>query len=171
MSYIIFEYNIMFVILRHGQSVWNKENKFTGLIDVELSEQGKLEAFNAGKILRNYKFDAIFSSQLMRTIQTAEIIQNNQSNKIEIQKFSVFQERDYGDLTGKNKTELKNEYGEQQVKIWRRSYLQGPPGGESLQDVSNRVGPSYDDYILPLLKEGKNVLLVAHGNSLRALFV
>lgn len=161
----------MFVILRHGQSTWNKENKFTGLIDVELSEQGKQEAFNAGKVLRHYNFDAIFSSQLMRTIQTAEIVQNNQPNKIEIQQFSEFQERDYGELTGKNKTELKNEYGEHQIKLWRRSYLQGPPGGENLQDVSNRVGPCYDNHILPLLKNGKNVLLVAHGNSLRALFV
>ncbi len=99
----------MFIVLRHGQSTWNKENKFTGFIDVELSEEGKQDAFNAGKVLRHYNFDAIFSSQLMRTIQTAEIVQSIQPNKIEIQKFNEFQERDYGELTGKNKTELKNQ--------------------------------------------------------------
>lgn len=165
----------MLVILRHGQSVWNKENKFTGLIDVELSAQGRHEACNAGKVLGKYGFDAIFSSQLLRTVQTAEIVQNYQPshlvNVVEIQRFSEFQERDYGDLTGKNKTELREKYGDEQVKIWRRSYLQGPPGGENLEDVANRVGPCFDKHIKPLLENGKHVLLVAHGNSLRALFV
>ena len=161
----------MLVVLRHGQSVWNKENKFTGLVDIELSEQGKHEASNAGKVLGKYDFDAIFSSQLLRTIQTAEIVQTFQKETKQLHKIVDFQERDYGDLTGRNKSELREKYGDEQVKTWRRSYTQGPPGGENLHEVSLRVGRSYNEYIAPLLKSGKKVLLVAHGNSLRALFV
>ena len=159
------------VILRHGESEWNKLNKFTGLTDVGLSDNGKQEATTAGNILKKYKFDRIFSSNLQRTIQTADIIANIQQYPGPMVNVENFKERDYGDLTGKNKTELAELYGSSQVTSWRRSYLNGPPNGENLKQVTERVGKSYDEYVKPLLNNEKNVLIVAHGNSLRALFV
>ena len=162
---------MVFVILRHGESEWNKLNKFTGLTDVALSEQGKQEARLAGNLLKNSFFDFVFSSQLERTIHTAKIIADVQNNPVQLKPHNEFEERDYGDITGKNKTELMEEHGKEQIKIWRRSFYQGPPGGENLCDVTQRVGKGYENYIKPLLEHKKNVLLVAHGNSLRALFV
>ena len=162
---------MVFVILRHGESEWNKLNKFTGLTDVALSEQGKQEARLAGNLLKNCFFDFVFSSQLERTIHTAKIIADVQNNPVQLKPHNEFEERDYGDITGKNKTELMEEHGKEQIKIWRRSFYQGPPGGENLYDVTQRVGKGYENYIKPLLEHKKNVLLVAHGNSLRALFV
>jgi len=164
-------YIMVFVILRHGESEWNKLNKFTGLTDVALSEQGKQEARLAGNLLKNSFFDFVFSSQLERTIHTAKIIADVQNNPVQLKPYIEFEERDYGDITGKNKTELMEEHGKEQIKIWRRSFYQGPPGGENLYDVTQRVGKGYENYIKPLLEDKKNVLLVAHGNSLRALFV
>ena len=162
---------MVFVVLRHGESEWNKLNKFTGLTDVALSEQGKQEARLAGNLLKNCFFDFVFSSQLERTIHTAKIIADVQNNPVQLKPHNEFEERDYGDITGKNKTELMEEHGKEQIKIWRRSFYQGPPGGENLYDVTQRVGKGYENYIKPLLEDKKNVLLVAHGNSLRALFV
>ena len=162
---------MVFVILRHGESEWNKLNKFTGLTDVELSEQGKREARLAGNILKDCHFDFIFSSQLKRTIHTAQIIADIQNNPAEIKPRKEFEERDYGDITGKDKTELMTEFGKEQIMVWRRSFYQGPPGGESLYNTSERVGIGYDRELKFLLDDNKNVLLVAHGNSLRALFV
>lgn len=162
---------MVFVVLRHGESEWNKLNKFTGLTDVELSEQGKQEARLAGNLLKDYHFDFIFSSQLERTIHSANIIAKVQNNPVQLKPRNEFEERDYGNITGKNKTELMEEHGKEQITVWRRSFYQGPPGGESLYTVTQRVGRGYDEHIKAVVDAGKNVLLVAHGNSLRALFV
>ena len=154
--------------MRHGESIWNKENKFTGWTDIGLSEKGEQEAIIAGEKLKNIKFDHIICSDLIRTKQTADLVIKNKSD------FTIspeVKERDYGDLTGIVKSDLIEKYGETQIQIWRRSYYQCPPNGENLEDVKNRIGPFYDEFILPLLKDNKNVLLVSHGNALRALFV
>lgn len=161
--------------MRHGESVWNKENKFTGWVDVGLSEKGEQEALIAGEKLKNYSFDNIIFSDLKRTRKTASLVIKNKSilekEKIIFTLSCAVKERSYGDLAGIVKSELKEKYGEEQMRIWRRSYSERPPGGENLEDVKNRIGPFFDDFILPLLKENKNVLLVSHGNALRALFV
>ena len=158
-------------VIRHGQSEWNELNKFTGLTDIGLTSNGRTEASDAGRILQNYNIDAIYSSNLIRTIETAHIIADWQSIPKRIQPIPDFRERDYGDLTGKNKTDLAEKYGEEQVNIWRRSYLVAPPNGENLKQVHERVGVAYDEHVKPLVDAGKNVLIVAHGNSVRALFV
>jgi len=165
----------MFIVLRHGESVWNKENKFTGWVDVGLSEKGEQEAVDAGEKLKNYNFDNVITSDLKRTKKTAILLLKDRP--LEEKESMIFtvspevKERNYGDLAGIIKSELKEKYGEEQMRIWRRSYYERPPGGENLEDVKNRMGPFYDEFILPLLKAGKNVLLVSHGNALRALFV
>ena len=162
---------MVLIVLRHGESEWNKLNKFTGITDIQLSENGHIEATDAGKILKNCIFDAIFTSNLVRTTETAAIVAEIQSSTVEPVRVLEFQERDYGDLTGKDKTELAELYGKDQVKIWRRSYLHGPPNGENLEQVKMRVSGAYDTLVKPLIDANKNVLIVAHGNSLRALFV
>jgi 2,3-bisphosphoglycerate-dependent phosphoglycerate mutase len=170
------------VLLRHGQSVWNRENRFTGFTDVDLSEQGLDEARVAGAHMKaeGLKCDAVFTSTLKRAYITAELALAASSPMNDhlmgeqgwvMTRHDDLRERDYGDLTGLNKDELKAKYGEEQVHIWRRSYDVRPPGGESLQDVVARVGPYFDAHIRPLLNAGKSVLIAAHGNSLRALFV
>lgn len=170
------------VLLRHGQSVWNLENRFTGFTDVELSEQGLKEARAAGDHIGTLglKFDAVFTSTLKRAYTTAELALAASSPANDhlkgddgwvMTRHDDLRERDYGDLTGLNKDELKAKYGEKQVHIWRRSYDVRPPGGESLKDVVARVGPYFDANIRPLLDAGQNILIAAHGNSLRALFV
>jgi enolase len=164
-------FRMVLIILRHGESEWNKLNKFTGLIDIELSDGGKQEAISAGEILRGCRFDHIFSSNLARTIQTAEIIARVQNNNAAITQIPDFRERDYGDLTSKNKTELTEEFGSAQVTTWRRSFRESPPNGENLEQVTKRVGDAYQKHVQQLVSTGKNVLIVAHGNSLRALFV
>jgi enolase len=166
---------MVFIVLRHGESVWNKENKFTGWVDVGLSEKGEQEAVAAGEKLQKFNFDNVITSDLKRTKKTAILLLKDRSlQEKESMIFTVspeVKERSYGDLAGIVKSELKEKYGEEQMRIWRRSYYERPPAGESLEDVKNRIGPFYDDFILPLLKAGKNVLLVSHGNALRALFV
>lgn len=161
--------------MRHGESVWNKENKFTGWVDIGLSEKGEQEALIAGDKLKIFNFDNIICSDLKRTKKTASLVIKNKSisekEKIVFTVSETVKERSYGDLAGIVKSELKETYGEEQMRIWRRSYYERPPGGESLEDVKNRIGPFFDGFILPLLKDNKNVLLVSHGNSLRALFV
>ena len=158
------------VVLRHGQSVWNLENKFTGWVDVDLSENGIKEAENAGKKLIDFKFDIAFTSALKRAQNTLSIIlkETGQEN-IEVIKDKALNERMYGDLQGLNKDDVKAKYGEEQFKLWRRSYDVAPPNGESLKDTAGRVLPYYKENIEPLLKQGKNVLISAHGNSLRGL--
>ena len=162
---------MVLVVLRHGQSIWNKENRFTGFVDIELSDKGKEEAMYAGDLLNDIHFDQVFSSDLMRSKETAKIVSQQIQYNGTIQPVVEFKERDYGDLTGKNKTELLAIHGEEQIKTWRRSYSVGPPNGENLEDVVKRVSRGYDNNVKPLLDSNKNVLIVAHGNSLRALFV
>ena len=156
------------VIVRHGESVWNKENRFTGWIDMPLSEKGEQEAHEAGEKLKGMHFDYGFTSVLIRAIKTYEIIAEVAGINIPLEKDKALNERMYGDLQGQNKDELRQKYGPEQVQIWRRSYDVPPPNGESLKDTAERVLPYYHAKIEPLLKDGKNVLVVAHGNSLRA---
>ncbi len=165
------------VLLRHGQSQWNLENRFTGFKDVELSDLGRAEAKDAGKRLHDagIQFDQAFTSTLKRAMNTAEIAltEAGQSHLIHtMARHDDLRERDYGDLTGLDKDETRAKYGDEQVHIWRRSYDVRPPGGECLQDVvENRVRPYFDANIKPLLDGGKNILVAAHGNSLRALLI
>lgn len=165
------------VFLRHGQSQWNLENRFTGFYDIDLSDQGREEAAKAGAELKDLgvRFDAVFTSTLQRAVHTAEIALQSagQADLIpSITKHDNLRERDYGDLTGLNKDETREKYGDEQVQIWRRSYDVCPPGGECLQDVvENRVRPYFLANIKPLVEQGKNVLIAAHGNSLRAMLI
>ena len=160
------------VIVRHGQSLWNLENKFTGWIDIDLSPKGIEEAKNAGVKLKGMKFDHGFTSALIRAQRTLEIILSEigQSDLV-VDKDKALNERMYGDLQGLNKDETRAKFGDEQVKIWRRSYDIPPPKGEALKDTAERVLPYYHEHIEPLLKEGKNIIIAAHGNSLRALIM
>lgn len=159
------------VLLRHGESVWNKENRFTGFTDVDLSEQGVEEAKKAGLTIKDIAFDSVFTSTLKRAYRTAELAMVSAGQTHDLIKHDDLRERDYGDLTGLNKDEMRQKFGEEQVHIWRRSYDVQPPGGESLKDVVARVEPYYRANIEPLVKAGKNVLIAAHGNTLRAMLI
>ena len=165
------------VLLRHGQSEWNLANKFTGFKDVELTENGIAEAKNGGKLLKEagIEFDQVFTSTLKRANETAKLAltEAGQAELIDTMIYhDDLRERDYGDLTGLDKDETRAKYGEEQVHIWRRSYDTPPPGGECLQDVvEKRVRPYYEEHIKPMVDEGKNVLIAAHGNSLRAMLI
>jgi 2,3-bisphosphoglycerate-dependent phosphoglycerate mutase len=158
------------VLLRHGESQWNLENRFTGWVDVPLSPRGIEEAKNAGNKLRSLTFDRAFTSVLQRANETLRLVLDaiGQSN-IPIEKDKALNERMYGDLQGLNKAETAKKYGEAQVKIWRRSYDVRPPGGESLKDTAERTLPYYEQAIKPYLLKGETILVTAHGNSLRAL--
>ena len=158
------------VLLRHGQSQWNLENRFTGWIDVPLSAQGREEAMAAAKQLNGYRLDRAFTSRLVRATDTLRIVLADiGQGQIPIEENQALNERMYGDLQGLNKEETVKQYGAQQVEVWRRSYDVRPPGGESLQDTAARVLPYYQERIHPALEKGDTVLIVAHGNSLRAL--
>ena len=168
------------VLLRHGQSQWNLENRFTGWKDVPLTEKGIKEANNAGYLLKkhNIKIDKVFSSVLERANKTAEIaikaseIENlHENGKLIYVKNQNLNERDYGDLVGLNKAETADKFGKEQVHIWRRSYDIPPPNGESLKDVVDRVSPYFTETIQPHILNKKNVLIAAHGNSLRAIMI
>lgn len=160
------------VLLRHGQSVWNMENRFTGFTDVELSAQGEGEARAAGEKLRSLPLDHVFTSTLKRAYNTADLALDAAGQSSVAQtRHDDLRERDYGDLTGLNKDDMRAKYGDEQVHIWRRSYDVRPPNGESLQDVVARVEPYYRAHIAPLLAEGKNVVVAAHGNTLRAMLI
>jgi 2,3-bisphosphoglycerate-dependent phosphoglycerate mutase len=165
------------VLLRHGQSEWNLANRFTGFKDVPLTDKGREEAKNAGKLLSEggIQFDQVFSSTQMRANDTAEIALNEAGTPELFEsmiRHEDLRERDYGDLTGLNKDETREKYGADQVHIWRRSYDTPPPGGECLQDVvEKRVRPYYEAEIKPMIEEGKNILIAAHGNSLRAMLI
>ena len=160
------------VLLRHGESQWNLENRFTGWVDVPLSPRGIQEAKHAGEKLRNLKFDRAFTSVLARANETLRLVLEiiGQTN-IPIEKDKALNERMYGELQGLNKAETAQKYGEQQVKIWRRSYDVRPPGGESLKDTAERVLPYYERTIKPNLLNGETILIAAHGNSLRAMIM
>lgn len=160
------------VIVRHGQSEWNKANIFTGWVDVDLTETGVAEAQKAGELLKDYKFDEAFSSTLLRANRTLDIILDKiGQTDIPITKSEKLNERMYGDLQGKNKDEARAEFGEEQVHIWRRSFDVPPPGGESLKDTLERVTPYFEKVIEPELRKGKNIIITAHGNSLRSLIM
>lgn len=165
------------VLLRHGQSEWNLANKFTGFHDVDLTEKGEAEAKAAGALLKDagITFDKVFSSTQTRANRTAEIALGEAGQAdlfADMVRHPHLRERDYGELTGLNKDETREKYGEDQVHVWRRSYDTAPPGGECLGDVvENRVRPYYEESIKPLLDAGKNVLIAAHGNSLRAMLI
>ncbi len=165
------------ILLRHGQSQWNLENRFTGWEDVPLTEQGIAEAKVAGQLMKKNKvhIDVIFSSVLQRATKTAELAIKEMNleqfwsdGQLLMTKDQSLNERDYGDLVGLNKEETANKYGKEQVRIWRRSYDVSPPGGESLENVVTRVKPYFINFIEPKINEGQDVLIAAHGNSLRA---
>lgn len=159
------------VLIRHGQSLWNAENKFTGWTDIGLSEKGIEEAEEAGKKLENVAFDVVHTSALIRAQKTAEIIikKNKKSKKIPVYKDKRLNERHYGSLQGLNKKETAEKYGAEQVHIWRRSFDVPPPDGESLKMNAERTIPYFKENIIQDLKKGKNVLVSAHGNSLRSI--
>ena len=159
------------ILIRHGQSEWNALNQFTGWKDPDLTITGIEEAHNAGKIINNLKinFDLVFTSALIRAQNTAEIILKEINQSLSIIKNQALNERNYGDLAGLNKDDARKRWGDEQVHIWRRSYDIPPPGGESLKDTGERVLPFFMKEILPHVCEGKNVLVAAHGNSLRSL--
>jgi 2,3-bisphosphoglycerate-dependent phosphoglycerate mutase len=158
------------VLLRHGESQWNLENRFTGWVDVPLSPKGIEEAKQAGEKLRGFTFDRAFTSVLSRANETLRIVlETTGQPTIPIEKDKALNERMYGDLQGLNKAETAQKYGDAQVKIWRRSYDVKPPGGESLKDTAERALPYYEKMIRPYLLKGETVIIAAHGNSLRAL--
>ena len=168
------------ILLRHGQSQWNLENRFTGWKNVPLTEKGEAEAKKAGELIKkhNISIDRVFSSVLERANITAEIAikkaeLNNllENNKIIMTCSEKLNERDYGDLVGLNKQETADKFGKDQVHIWRRSYDTPPPNGESLKDVVERVSPYFKENIKPLINNGENILIAAHGNSLRAMMI
>jgi len=183
------------VLVRHGQSQWNLEDRFTGWVDVTLSKKGIDEAISAGKKLSNYEFDTMYVSHMFRAIQTLHYIliessskktpiikhedkriskwelnySGDPENEIPVYQSVELAERYYGDLQGLNKQKTREKYGAEQVKLWRRSFDINPPNGESLKDTSERTIPYFKKHILRDLKEGKNVLVSAHGNSLRSI--
>ncbi len=158
------------VLLRHGESQWNLENRFTGWVDVPLSPKGIEEAKSAGEKLREVTFNRAFTSVLMRANETLRIVlETIGQTQIPIEKDKALNERMYGELQGLNKAETAQKYGDAQVKIWRRSYDVRPPGGESLKDTAERTLPYYEKMIKPHLLKGETIIIAAHGNSLRAL--
>lgn len=183
------------ILLRHGQSEWNKRNLFTGWVDIPLSQEGIQEAFEAGKHIAHLPVDMIYVSSLSRAQMTATIAMSvHRSGKVPVflhgdkaqQRERIYDEetqastipvmiawqlneRMYGELQGLNKQQTREKFGDAQVQIWRRSFDVAPPGGESLADTAARTIPYFESNILPHLKEGKNILIVAHGNSLRSI--
>lgn len=183
------------ILLRHGESLWNKANLFTGWVDVPLSNKGIKEAFEAGQLLKKYSIDIVYTSSLIRGIMTAMIALCEQSKKtpviihehgkmkdwgkiysektekevLPVYSSDALNERMYGELQGLNKKETAVKFGEEQVHIWRRSYDVAPPHGESLEMTLERVLPYFEKYILPQLHAQKTILVSAHGNSLRAI--
>lgn len=187
------------VLVRHGQSMWNKKNLFTGWVDVPLSNQGIEEAIDAGKKIASINFDRVFLSTLIRA-QTTAMLALAQSNiektpvishandsqkmkdwtqydsqakddELPVETHWQLNERFYGDLQGLDKEETRQKYGEEQVKIWRRSYDTPPPAGEALKNTAERTVPFFNEAVRPLLDEGQNILIVAHGNSLRSIIM
>jgi len=161
----------LLVLLRHGESVWNAANRFTGWTDVELSEKGEQEAADAGRQLADTRFDVCYTSDLVRAQKTAEIVLalNSASDGIPTHEDWRLNERHYGALQGLDKDETRAKHGAEQVHIWRRSYDVAPPDGESLKACAERTIPCFDECIIPDLTSGKNVLVAAHGNSLRSI--
>jgi len=162
----------LLVLVRHGQSEWNLKNLFTGWRDVDLTDKGVAEAREAGRKLKaqGLTFDVAFTSALKRAQRTLDLMLEEMGQfSLPVIKNLALNERDYGDLSGLNKDDARKKWGEEQVHIWRRSYDIAPPGGESLKDTLARTLPYYVTEILPRVLRGERVLVVAHGNSLRAL--
>lgn len=159
------------ILIRHGQSEWNLQNRFTGWKNVELTPKGIEEAHAAAAQLKNEKIDIAFTSELKRAQHTLDIILKDNHWDLPITKNFALNERSYGSLEGLNKAETAQKYGDEQVHIWRRSYDVAPPDGESLKDTYNRSVPYFKKEILPELLKGKNVLVAAHGNSLRSIIM
>lgn len=155
-------------MIRHGQSQWNLENRFTGWVDVPLTENGRKDAALAGQALKGIKFDVAFSSRLKRANDTlAVLLQESGQPNVPTEFDSALNERHYGELQGLNKAETAEKYGADQVQQWRRSYHTQPPGGESMADCERRTLPFFKQYVWPHLVAGKNVIISAHGNSQR----
>ncbi len=162
------------ILLRHGQSAWNLENRFTGWIDIDLTPQGMTEAREAGQKIKvaNIHIDEAFTSVLKRAIDTLTLcLHSCGQENVPVSYDQALNERHYGDLQGLNKDETAEKFGADQVKIWRRSYSVRPPGGESLEDTAARTLPYFQQHIVPALQAGKNVIVSAHGNSLRAIIM
>ena len=161
------------IILRHGESEWNKLNLFTGWEDVSLTDQGKIEAKLAAFAIQNLKVDVnhAYTSALKRAKDTLEIVLYILKKDIPIISDQALNERNYGSLTGMNKDEARNKWGDEQVKLWRRSYDVAPENGESLKDTCERTIPYFKKNILPKLYDGENVIITAHGNSLRSIIM
>jgi 2,3-bisphosphoglycerate-dependent phosphoglycerate mutase len=168
------------ILLRHGESQWNLENRFTGWVDIPLSKKGEEEAREAGRKLKSYKFDMAFTSVLQRAIETLKIVLNLTGQQtLPVERNQALNERHYGALQGLNKADIGKQYGEEQLKVWRRSYDVPPPKdktelnpegiSESLKDTAARTLPYFDSRILPEVVSGKSVIVAAHGNSLRSI--
>jgi 2,3-bisphosphoglycerate-dependent phosphoglycerate mutase len=162
----------LLTLIRHGQSTYNLQNRFTGNIDVPLSSLGMEEAKTAGKKLIDFNYQIAYTSTLIRAQETLRImLVEMKQTTLPIIENAALNERMYGDLQGLDKTQTTEKYGAAQVEIWRRSYEVRPPGGESLEDTFNRTVPYFQKEILPQLLDNQSILLVAHGNSLRALMM
>lgn len=162
------------VLVRHGESEWNKKNIFTGIRNPDLTDKGLIEAVWAGRVLKGegLHFEVAFTSKLKRAQHTLDIILGEIGGEIpEVVEDAALNERDYGELSGLNKDQARERWGEEQVLAWRRSFDMPPPGGESLKDTAERVQPYYLTHIWPHVAAGKNVIVSAHGNSLRALIM
>ena len=157
-------------LIRHGQSLWNLENRFTGWVDVPLTDKGREEARRAASLIKDLKFDVAYTSALTRAQDTlAIIVAETGWTKLPVIRDPALNERHYGDLQGLNKAEMAKKYGDEQVKLWRRSYDVPPPNGESLELTAKRTLPFFERAIGGDLRQGKNVLVVAHGNSNRSI--
>jgi 2,3-bisphosphoglycerate-dependent phosphoglycerate mutase len=162
------------VLVRHGESEWNKRNIFTGIKNPDLTDKGVIEACWAGRVLKaqGLHFDVAFTSKLKRAQHTLDMMLGEMGNEgIPVFEDAALNERDYGELSGLNKEEARERWGEEQVLAWRRSFDIPPPGGESLKHTAERVLPYYQQHIWPHVAAGRNVLVAAHGNSLRALIM
>lgn len=160
------------ILVRHGQSIWNLENRFTGWKDIDLSAKGEEEAKEAGEKLKSAHIDKVYTSVLIRAKHTYTIMKNIAGlEKTPVVEDKALNERRYGDLEGLNKADTAKKFGNKQVHIWRRSFDIPPPGGESLKDTYDRVIPYFISHIKKDLDDGLNILIVAHGNSLRALIM
>jgi 2,3-bisphosphoglycerate-dependent phosphoglycerate mutase len=156
-------------LVRHGQSLWNLENRFTGWVDVPLTELGEAEARRGGERLRDLTFDVAYTSALIRAQETLRLIQETAGFSLPVIRDEALNERHYGDLQGLNKADTAARYGDEQVHIWRRSFATPPPNGESLKDTAARTLPFFERAIMGDIRQGKDVLVVAHGNSNRAI--
>lgn len=160
----------LLVLLRHAQSEWNLDDRFTGWIDIPLTDKGRLDAARAAQLIKHIRFDASFTSALQRAQETLTIVLASLDQlDVSVESNEALNERHYGDLQGLNKTETARRFGADQVHLWRRSYDIAPPNGESLADTAKRTLPFFRSKIMPLVMMGKSVLVSAHGNSLRSI--